>query len=1639
MKTTLLGKAFLLTSLASFAHAAETNPLIEAAKETPGKSLQAAIAAQASNANKMTVNANLTENSNQQASTVATELALSRIGVSEDVTAETTELFGEKVDLNTGAVSFSQTDISLPGNFPIDVGVTRVHRSSMYSESQLIQFADWQLDIPSITTTVVDGIARNNTWTNGKACSGPLNPGSVDIYGDGFIVANQYWSADTISVPGVGSERLLEPTTPTAGVTRVAKNWKIQCVTVGNQEQFKATSPQGVTYTFGKLRLVRAEDIVLSTTDRETGATLTRPVARYNAFMQVTEIRDRFNNTVTYNYSSPDQLDSIVASDGRQINFVYELGSERKRVKSITANGKTWNYFYRVSSSPKWVNGIAYNVDIMHKVVLPDGREWVYEDEFVPTSALDARWVKYSYGDSQQDDIQCTFSPSGDASNAHGIPHIHRMTHPSGLTAEFELQPALFGRTQLPHKFQSTKNRINKFPRCFANLSIKRKTLSGKGVPALSWNYSYSQNPGQYVDGAGDFGPAPAPLSGIPVVPSGYNAMDLRSTSVVAPDGSKTIHVFDRRYNYSQDQEVATFQYDTDGTTLLQRTEHKYVLANQVGIADLTSHTYSGSRLITTAESFENEAQHNSFVNKSQTQIHRYVNGVATDSYTTQYSSYNNYGVPLITKEFNNVNGKVRYTRDSYQHDLTNWVLNLPTDKELSSNGTAYTSVRSTSYYSPTHASKSLPYQEFSSGLLQATNTYLADGNLSLKTFNATNRWVQYSNYKRGKPQLIKVPTRYSATCTDPSMCFQSVSATVNNDGNISWVRDFNNNETYYGYDPIGRLTSINPVDSRWADTSISYDVDYSGDASMVQNVSRGNFRKSVTLDGLYRAILSKEWDVTDEANTVRYTRQEFNAYGKPTFASQPSRSAFENLGSSTAYDGLQRVSQQTNTANGDISFDYLAGNVVQSTNGRNYQTNTQYLAYGSPEQELAIFISQPESVDTSISYNLFGNPVSITQGGVVESRVYDSAQRLCLQKRPETGIKALQYNNLGQITGYAEGLTGNGSSCSDYTTNTNAWVAIAYDNHGVERGKTFADGSPAVTNTLDAQGNLLTLAAGNSTWTYTYNSKNLVESELLNVAGVNFVLNPEYDSLGNLASLQYNNQLTASYAPNALGQPMQLTDGFATLASQVQYHPDGKLKSFNYGNGLRFNQSLDTENRPYERAVLQSQSYRVAQRYGYDANNNIEAITDLVASNRSVNMQYDGLDRLDNATGAWGYGSFDYDVLGNLTAKTVGSTTSYYNYNTTTNRLSSVTGGYNFSYDDRGNVSNNGKRAFTFNRANQLVGSGNVSYVYDGYNRRVRQQTAAGTNYSLYNSGGQLMLRQNPAAMRTFALYLGKDLIAERDISTTANTVRYQHTDVLGSVIAESNSAGAITSSSVYQPFGERVGGQKVGVGFTGHLEDPDIELTYMQQRYYDPVIGRFYSNDPVGFGADNPMMFNRYAYANNNPYKYVDPDGNAPEIKISLPTETGKVTSNFNPKRVHPVTNEVKNHRGTDFEAPINTAIFSTEKGTVLSMESDTKFGGGNQIWIQNESGSISGYSHTGSIKGMQVGDSVESGQKIGISDGSGKHSGPHLHYTYIPGTVTNPATMNGTRSDPVKTQLKGMVRVSGRIQSKKFEKGS
>ncbi len=136
----------------------------------------------------------------------------------------------------------------------------------------------------------------------------------------------------------------------------------------------------------------------------------------------------------------------------------------------------------------------------------------------------------------------------------------------------------------------------------------------------------------------------------------------------------------------------------------------------------------------------------------------------------------------------------------------------------------------------------------------------------------------------------------------------------------------------------------------------------------------------------------------------------------------------------------------------------------------------------------------------------------------------------------------------------------------------------------------------------------------------------------------------------------------------------------------------------------------------------------------------------------------------------------------------------------------------------------------------------------------------------------------------KTAYIYLGGKQVAE---TIVGDTTQYVHTDALGSPVAHTNQAAAELNRTRFEPYGFTAGGTKPGVtttglsttgsaiGFTGHLNDPQTDLVYMQQRYYDPIAGRFLSVDPVVTDAKSGSSFNRYVYGNNNPYKFVDPDG--------------------------------------------------------------------------------------------------------------------------------------------------------------------
>jgi YD repeat-containing protein len=89
--------------------------------------------------------------------------------------------------------------------------------------------------------------------------------------------------------------------------------------------------------------------------------------------------------------------------------------------------------------------------------------------------------------------------------------------------------------------------------------------------------------------------------------------------------------------------------------------------------------------------------------------------------------------------------------------------------------------------------------------------------------------------------------------------------------------------------------------------------------------------------------------------------------------------------------------------------------------------------------------------------------------------------------------------------------------------------------------------------------------------------------------------------------------------------------------------------------------------------------------------------------------------------------------------------------------------------------------------------------------------------------------------------------LVALASAAKAQTTVEYIHTDALGRVVAVTNEAGQVIERFDYEPYGAIIGKPNYGgVDFTGHVQDAATGLTYMQQRYYDPGIGRFLSVDP-------------------------------------------------------------------------------------------------------------------------------------------------------------------------------------------------
>jgi RHS repeat-associated protein len=200
--------------------------------------------------------------------------------------------------------------------------------------------------------------------------------------------------------------------------------------------------------------------------------------------------------------------------------------------------------------------------------------------------------------------------------------------------------------------------------------------------------------------------------------------------------------------------------------------------------------------------------------------------------------------------------------------------------------------------------------------------------------------------------------------------------------------------------------------------------------------------------------------------------------------------------------------------------------------------------------------------------------------------------------------------------------------------------------------------------------------------------------------------------------------------------------------------------------------------------------------------------------------------------------------------------------------------GGVSFSWDDNGNLLNDGVHAYSYDFANRLVAVGGqqsaFGFGYDGLGNRY-QQTANGqtTTYTLDQAADLSQVLFDG----TVSYYYGLGRISQQ----RNGVADYFLTDALGSVRQIANQSGSVRLGQAYDPFGNILGwsGQDgSSYGYAGEWTDAS-GLQYLRARYYSPAQGRFMTKDPFPGIMTQPASLTPYVYALNNPALLTDPSG--------------------------------------------------------------------------------------------------------------------------------------------------------------------
>ena len=212
------------------------------------------------------------------------------------------------------------------------------------------------------------------------------------------------------------------------------------------------------------------------------------------------------------------------------------------------------------------------------------------------------------------------------------------------------------------------------------------------------------------------------------------------------------------------------------------------------------------------------------------------------------------------------------------------------------------------------------------------------------------------------------------------------------------------------------------------------------------------------------------------------------------------------------------------------------------------------------------------------------------------------------------------------------------------------------------------------------------------------------------------------------------------------------------------------------------------------------------------------------------------------------------------------------------------------YAYDANGNLATRtakvagactgGVTTYEWDVLNRLVRIDNpdathAAYRYDAQGRRIEKDVNGALTRYVYDDDAILLEYDGTDALQ--ATYSHGEEIDQPLAMTRGADSYFYHTDHLGSVRLLTDAAGNVANSYDYDAFGnlEATSFETVAnpYTFTARERDAESGLMFYRARYYDPRIGRFISEDPIGFEGED---LNLYRYVFNGPVMGVDPTGN-------------------------------------------------------------------------------------------------------------------------------------------------------------------